>query len=193
MGSVHLGVLSIASKTRFDLSDIGLLDASDERDFGIVLSNARDLTGARNAFFLVSDPDAIDFFVRATSGPEGPLKPGGRAVPNGSVSASVLSSGATLSISELRGNDKYNQGLEAKTLKAKNYVAAPVHGPIGDVIGVLGVADVPRDRFSDLAEKILADQAFLLSRIILLKASLLTLKLMSREKSETASSDYAVN
>jgi GAF domain-containing protein len=180
-----LGIEPLRKKETFGLEDLGLLDATPHKSHDTIVglcAGALGVTDATIVAFIVFDDCASRLFIRALVG-DTPLNSGevhGRA--EASVSSHIRDTSEPVAISNLALRPDTLQSTERQVLGAAAYLGAPVHGPMGETLGVLCAMRPTEHHWTRHQRKVLCDFAFLLSEQILLRAALETVKLMARER-----------
>ena len=163
----------------FNLRDIGVLDGSPDSVFDGIVRLAGNVVSAERAVLLVGDDDTDTLLVRASWGETTGELPIRTLLARNSITSDVRRSGAVVAIT---GDMNAQSGLqEARAFGMRSFLAAPVHGAAGETIGALVVMRLFPRRWQDSAKCALTDLAKSLSRDILLRASLATLRLISEE------------
>ncbi|QMU58953.1 MAG: GAF domain-containing protein [Boseongicola sp.] len=166
----------------FNLSDLGLLDGRADREIAIIVRNAALILRVPTVTFFVEDRNAARLFLRAYSGWNQAYRIPDELPLRGSLTAEVVESGESTMLIDLVRGGEFATTPEVCLLSAGSFLAVPVAGPAGETIGVMAAFTREPQRWSHTDKAELMDQAHLLSRHILLKASLQTLKFVSRER-----------
>ncbi|MBT8460589.1 MAG: hypothetical protein HKP37_10060 [Boseongicola sp.] len=169
-------------RTRFDLSDLGLLSGETEREFEIVTRNAGIILQGCASVFCLLDAAHSSVFLRSSFVPRGRRLLPERLERSNSLFARIIEANKCVRIADVGDHPELDGTVEASFLSYKSVLSEPVYGPAREQIGALVVlSNVPR-KWAELERRELRDQALLLSRHVLLRASLETLKRMSRER-----------
>ena len=176
------GESSNCGPDRFDLEDLGLLIGSTEREYDIITRNAGMLLHTSAAMFCVLDEGQSSVFVRSRFMPRCRDLLPDRFGRDGSMFAKMIEKSEPVRLIDLSEHHEYEGSFEPSVIPFKSVLSSPVYGPARETIGALVVlCSIPR-RWSDLEQQELADLAHLVSRHVMLRASLETLKRMSRER-----------
>jgi len=171
-------------KARFDLGDLGLLDGGTEREFEIITRNAGVMLQGSAAFFCVLDDARSSVFMRSRFLPRGGELLPDQYARSDSMFAQIIERDKSVRIVDLGEHPEFDDTFEPSVLPFKSVLAEPVYGPAREPIGALLVlCSVPR-KWAELERIELRDQAHLLSRQVLLRATLETLKRMSQERTK---------
>ena len=169
-------------RARFDICDLGLLDGATEREFDIITRNAGIILQGSASIFCVLDPARAAVFLRSSYAPRGDLILPERFAISQSLFAQLINAGRSCRIANIGEHPEFEDCFEPTALPFRSALSVPVYGPAREQIGALVVlSDMPRE-WDELERIELADQAHLLSRHVLLRASLETLKRVSRER-----------
>ena len=174
-------------RTKFDLFDLGLLGGESAREFEIVTRNACIILQGCAAFFCLPDYAQSSVVLRASYVPRGKGRLPDKIEQSQSLFAGISQAQRSIRIADISAHPEFENSLETSVLPIKSLLSAPVYGPAREHIGALIVlSNVPRE-WAELERMELKDQAHLLSKQVLLRASLETLKRMSRERTAFSS------
>lgn len=175
------GLIS-SGPAKFDLGDLGLLCGTTEREFDIITRNAGVLLQSSASIFCLLDEPRSSVFVRSRHIPHGDHSLPEKYSLSNSMFARIIERNQSVRITDLTDLSEYSDAFEPSILPFKSVLSEPVYGPAMEPIGCLVVmSNVPR-KWAELERMELRDQALLLSRYVLLRASLETLKRMSVER-----------
>lgn len=175
------GLISSAP-ARFDLGDLGLLDGTTEPEFDIITRNVCLILQGSASLFCLLDGQHSAVFVRSRYIPRGSSLLPERYALHHSMFARIIEGNKGVKIIDLADASDFGNAFEPSVLPFKSVLTQPVYGPAMEPIGCLAVlSNVPR-KWAVLEQMELRDQAHLLSRYVLLRASLETLKRLSRER-----------
>ena len=167
---------------KFDLRDLGLLSGPAEREYDIITRNAGIMLQASAAVFCALDVNRASVFLRSHH-----LTRECNLLPDAldqstSLFASAIESGQSMRIVDLDAHAEFAANIEPAKLPFKGLLSEIVHGPAGEPIGALiALSNVPR-KWAELERLELQDHALLLSRHVLLRATLKTIKCISQER-----------
>jgi GAF domain-containing protein len=170
------------SDARFDLEDLGLLDCGTDREAQIVVRHVGLALHVQCVGFFVADESRGVLLLRAKHSLSDACKVSGPLPLAGSLAADIIENDRILEITSITDDEDFAQSVEVRSLSVMAYLGVPVHGPAGETLGVLGaISRTPRP-WSPIDRTELREAAHLLSRHVLLKAALRTVKLLSRER-----------
>lgn len=177
-----MGDESLNAKLRFDLADLGFLDGQVDREVKTLVRSAALQLHASSATFLLLDSPELSLFRRATYGVQdcGDLPKYFKYA--GSLASEVIDANRTLDFANLADDEAHRNAAEIKYLNAMSYIGAPVYGPAAEPVGVLFAVNRTPNVWTKMNHSDLKEIGHLLSRHILLKATMQTLKLVSRER-----------
>ena len=175
-----------SAPARFDLGDLGLLDGASERELEVITRNAGViLQGSASLFCLLDEPHS-SVFIRSRYIPRGSSLIPDTYAQHHSMFARIIERNKGVKITDLAEAAEFGDAFEPSVLPFKSVLCEPVYGPAMEPIGCLAVlSNVPR-KWAELERMELRDQAHLLSRYVLLRASLETLKRLSQEREALA-------
>lgn len=175
-----LGQHPIGARTTFGLNDLGVLDGPPIEGFTTVVDTTAQVQHADSAAFLVFDDDSSSAVFRAAAG----AQPGGgsaRQIPlSDSVASEVRSEGRTLVFADI--SKEMPESREGAAIKAAGFIASPVFGPAGEIIGALEAMCRKPVFWTDAQIKQQERMARLLSDLVMLRASMETLRLIANER-----------
>lgn len=171
-----------SAPARFDLGDLGLLDGTSEREFDVITRNAGVILQSSASLFCLLDEPRSSVFIRSRHIPRGSSLLPDKYAQHQSMFARIIARNKSVKIADLAEVAEFGDAFEPSVLPFKSALIEPVYGPAMEPIGCLAVlSNVPR-KWAELERMELRDQAHLLSRYVLLRASLETLKRLSRER-----------
>lgn len=179
-----MGIESLQPRKTFGMEELGLLDSSPLRSLNTIVGLCAEAVGAPVAALLVFDDRTGSLVLRSVVGATltepGPL--------NVSIiqSASSLAreEGRLISIGNLAARRDTRDAVERQKFGATGFLAAPVRGPAGDVVGVLAAMTPSERHWTGHDRELAASYAMLASEQIMLRAALHTVKLMAEERAE---------
>ena len=170
------------NEKRFDLADLGLLDGPAERDFDVATRLATHGLKATSAVFFMSDVRTSSIFIRSRSAGQirDPLPD--RFSSNDSLFAAMIDRMKTLRIDDITAHPEFSGSPEVLEGRLSSALIAPVFGPARETVGGLAVFGSKPRKWTELDVIELKDYALILTRLIMLRASLETLKRLSAER-----------
>lgn len=177
-----MGIESLQKRRTFGLEELGLLDTTPLKTLDMIASLCAEALAAPMVAFMVFDDPSGRLFLRSVVG-DTEARPGALSL-SAAQSASALARNemSVVSISDLAMRQDTRHVPERRTFGATGFLAAPVQGPIGDVVAVLAAMTPEEHHWSRHDRKLISDFAFLAQEQIMLRAALHTVKLMGRER-----------
>ena len=177
-----MGIESLQKRQTFGIEELGLLDRTPLKTLDMIVALSAEALQVPIAALMVFDDQSGSIFLRSVVG-ETPVEPGVLSTKaDDSASALVRDQASIISITNLAfRQDTYNS-TERQKFGATGLLAAPVHGPIGDVIAVLAGMTPEESHWTRRQRKLISDYAFLACEQIMLRAALHTVKLMGQER-----------
>ncbi|NNJ66687.1 MAG: hypothetical protein HKP54_01490 [Boseongicola sp.] len=171
---------------KFDLGDLGLLGGTTERELDIITRNAATLLQGSASLFCLLDEPRASVFVRSGHFPRGDVALPQKYPLSRSLFARFIERNQSVRVTSLAELHEFGDTFEPSAMPFKSALSEPVYGPAMEPIGCLVVmCNLPR-KWAELERIELRDQALLLSRHVLLRASLETLKRLCREREALA-------
>ena len=174
------------NEKRFDLADLGLLDGPGEPDFDVATRLAANGLKATGSVFFMSDTRTSSIFIRSRSAGQirDPLPE--RFSSNGSLFAVMVEGMKTFRIDDVSAHPELSTSIEAQKGRFRSALIAPVFGPARETVGGLAVLGSAPRQWTEMEVIELRDYALILTRLIMLRASLETLKRLSAEREALA-------
>ncbi len=169
---------------RFDLSDLGLLDGSADHEFDVITRCAVFVLHVRAVYFTVLDEMTGSVLRRSQHVRDQRYAMPERSLFGGSICAHVVGANKLISTEDVGATEEFGQLTDSDAVPFTSFLSAPVHGPAGEPVGALTAVCARPRVWTTIERGDIRDHAHLLSRHILLRASLETLKRVSRERDE---------
>lgn len=179
-----MGFVLTSKETKYDISDLGYLDGTRDTNLEGVL---------RLTVQTLAVPVALAGFADDTTGrfvQKGCR--GGVSLPDlpqsDALAMRICEESRVIGFTDAtRADDRTFRDVEC--LNCRGFIGAPVYGPAGENAGVLIAADHVERDWTVAEETAMRDLAAIVTQQILLKAALLTLKLVVREGQRTSIHD----
>lgn len=166
---------------KFDLADLGVLATGYDRDFDYAVTVAARAARAPIATFATADFVSRMVRVRAWTG-LGSDGPGVTEVPfDVSFISRATSPGQLISVSDTAKEPRVVAHPFIRSRGIRSLLAAPVLGPAEEVVALLAVHDTLPRIWNVEERDALAGVAHFCTKVILLRAALRTLHLLSRD------------
>lgn len=176
-----MGTDATRSLGKFDLRDIGVIGDGPDRDFDTAVSLAAGAARAPAATFAVLDFEAGLSRLRSHVGLGGATPEMGIVPIEAAITLRAMSESDIIAIPETALDPLARENPFIRAHGIRSLLAAPVLCPAQDVIGLLAVHDrVPR-LWTANERAAISGLAHLCTRIILLRAALTTLGIVSRK------------
>ena len=176
-----MGVESPPSRGSFGLEELGLFDTTPLKPLDTIVDLCAEAIDAPVVAFLVFDDNAASMVIKSIIG-GADVRPGPIGVQaERSACDLVRREACGIGISNLSARAETAQVFERRKLGAIGFLAAPVHGPDGAIIGVLAAMTPSEHHWTRHEKKRIENYAYLLSEQVMFRAALQTVKILSRE------------
>lgn len=177
-----MGIESLQKRQTFGLEELGLFDSTPTKALDIIVGLAAEALDAAEVALLVFDDRSGSLYLRSVVG-ETSASPGVLCLSDHDSAATLArDDGCVISISDLGMRQDTRNAMERRIFGASGFLAAPIHGPVGDTVAILA-AMTPRERhWTRHQRRLIAEYAFLAHQQIMLRAALHTVRLMGQER-----------
>ena len=174
-------------ETSFTFGDLGFLNGTPDRILSKCVNLAEQLLVNSAAVISIRDVDTQRASFHSIGQNAHMLAIAGRFPLAGSLTQQICLENDLISSIENHPMDWSPEMPEIKAFRAKGFVAAPIHGPAEEPIGMIACLTQTERDWNKEDFEALEDVATLVTQRILLKATLQTVKLMASETLSVAS------
>ena len=175
-----MGLEKQKARHAFGLQDLGLVEGPILRGAGTVLTLLNEVVAASASCLLIFDDMSGTLVARMC---HGHLFSRSKLPLSNSVASMIREDNNTYATSDLARD--FPGSVEAEHFDARAFMATPVYGPETEPLGVLAAINYGQHDWSRLEQDKLDSLAHLVSQEIVLRASLETLRIMSKERLRT--------
>lgn len=183
-----MGFEARGTQEKFDLSDLGLTTVGRDAAFdGICRLAARSMM-ASVAVLCIGDPTEGRLVIKGGFGLNHGLSRKGIFQLGTTLIETVLDKPKLMRVAGIAPEDRTYAEMAA--LRAESVLAVPVHGPAGEPIGMLAVLDHEPRTWTDEDVRLVRESGRIVTRQVLLKAALETLKRMAQGPGRNVPASY---
>ena len=177
-----MGIESLQARNTFGIEDLGLLDRSPLKSVDTIVDLCAQSLRTPLVALMIFDDKSASLMIRSIIGNSTAQSNLLNFPVAMSASGMVREESGLVSISDLGLRSDTLDAAERRKLGATGFLGAPVFGPAGEVVGVLTAMTVTEHHWTNHERNVIASYAFLMSDQVLMRAALLTVKLMAQER-----------
>lgn len=172
-----MGFEARATQEKFDLSDLGLTSVGRDAALDGICRLITRSTMASVAVLCIGDPTRGRLVIKGGFGLAHGVSRKGIFDLGTTLIETVLDKPRLMRVAGIESADRTYTDMAA--LRAESVLAVPVHGPAGEPIGMLAVLSHEPRTWTDEDVRLLRESGRIVTRQVLLKAALETLKRMA--------------